>query len=302
VVFALIAVLAAAAIAAGFLVGRSGRTEKAPPLSSATAGQMQLRYPARWDLAAKPAPVPGLTFTSPVTLSTPGGTVTAGIVRDASGPTLLSRAFADRLEASTPPPDRVLLGDIEAYRYTDLAVKGAEGPVTLYAAPTAAGVATIACTPSSADKTFATRCGNIAATLRLVGTRALGFAPSRPFAQLLSTTFGQLKGAIEVAAPRLRAAKTPRAQAAAASDLARAYATAATKLRTATVSPLVRDAQRDAVAALDLLAGGYRDAARAATGQKEGAYKRTGSEIRRAGAALDAAVRGLSKLGFRVAA
>ncbi len=303
IAFAIVAALAAAAIAAGFFVGRSGRAPEATQLSSATAGPLQLRYPGEWRLAASPATVPGLTFASPVTLVTAGGRLTAGIVPGAGGPTLLSRDFAERLSGSAPRPDRVLLGSIEAYRYSDLAVKGAGGPVTLYAAPTAAGVATIACAPTNpATAPFQRRCGALAATLRLVGSRALGFAPSRQYAQLLSRTFGKLSGAVAVAAPRLRAAKTPRGQAAAAGELAQAYATAATELRSATVSPLLRDAQQDAVAALNRLAGGYRQAGRAARDQQKGAYNRAGREIRQAEAALDAAVRGLSKLGFRVAA
>lgn len=300
---AVLAALAAIAIVAGFLVGRSGRTSRSTTLSSATAGHLQLRYPAGWHLRPNPASVPGIAFTSPVTLVTTAGQLTAGEVRAAGGPSLLPPAFAAKLRGGASRPDRVLLGSTEAYRYADLDVSGVTGAVTLYAVPTTAGVATILCTRRTpAPGTFGQRCGELAATLRLVGTSALPFAPSPQFARLVSTTFGTLRTAVGASAPRLRAARTPRGQAIAARRLAQAYTTAATKLRRAEVSPLLRDANRDVIAALSGLAAGYTRAAGAATAQEQSAYKRAGSDVRRATAALTTALQGLSKLGFKLAA
>jgi hypothetical protein len=302
-VLAIVVVLAAVAIAAGFLVGRSGRTDAtapAPRLSSAAAGHLQLQYPAEWRLRATPATVPGLTFTSPVSLQGDGGTLTAGEVPDAGGPMLLSEGFAAKLQGTPPTPDRVLLGDIAAYRYTGLKVAGSSSPVTLFAVPTADGVATLVCTPAQPTPAFERRCGEIAATLRIVGTDALGFTPSPAYARQVSSTFDRLKAAIGAASGRLRGAKTPGPQAAAARQLAQAYTAAATTLRRATVSPLVRDAHRAVLTALTRLADGYEQAATATAAQKAGAYTRAQREVRRADAALRRALQGLAKLGFRV--
>ncbi|MEA2168996.1 MAG: serine/threonine kinase PknH, partial [Solirubrobacteraceae bacterium] len=303
---AIVVVLAAAAIAGGFLAGRSGRKEKAdtvaPPeaLSAATAGHLQLKYPASWRVRGQPSKVPGVTFASSVSVAGDGGEVIVGEVPDAGGPTLFSPGLTAKLQGAAPDPDRVLLGDVEAYRYTGLKVDGAARPLTLFAAPTASSVATVVCRPDAPSPTFDRRCGQVAATLRVVGDDAIGFAPDPGYAQVLTSAFGSLKTAIAGPSARLRAAKTSEQQAAAARQLAQAYASAETALRKATVSPLTRDAHAAVLAALGRLATGYRDTAAAATGQKASAYARAGKDIRRADAALSSAVASFGKLGYKV--
>jgi hypothetical protein len=304
---AIVAVLAIVAIAAGFLIGHSGRkTASATPSGNlATAGPLQLRYPASWQLRSAATGVPGMSFASQLTLATTasGGTLTAGEVPQAGGPSLLPAGFAHRIKGGTPKPDQVLLGKVSAYRYTDLNVPGAGGPVTVYVVPTTAGVATIACVASGTATTrFADRCGQLAATLTLVGGSAYPLAPIPAYARQLSSVFAQLRGAVAPAVAQLGGARTPAAQASAARAVARAYASAASKLGATAVSPLAAPAQHGVVAALARLARGYTAAARAASSGSASRYVSAGRDISGGSTDLTSALRSLSKLGYRVRA
>ncbi len=304
---AIVAVLAIVAIAAGFLIGRSGHKTAHPATSGnlATAGPLQLRYPTGWQLRSAAAALPGMAFASQLTLATTaaGGTLTAGEVPQAGGPSLLPAAFARRIKGGVPRPDQVRLGTISAYRYAALTVSGAAGAVTVYAVPTTAGVATIACVASGAGApTFANRCGQVAATLTLVGARPYPLTPIPAYARQVSSVFSGLRGAVATATAKLRGARTPAAQATAARAVAAAYSHAAAKLGATTVSPLVGPAQHAVVAALTRLARGYAAAARAASSGSPAGYAAAGRDISAGSTDLTRALGGLSKLGYRVGA
>ena len=66
-----IGLLAVAAAAAGYLVGHSGTTKHPVQFSNSAAnGNLQLRYPAGWQLSTSLPSVPGMTFTSKLGLGT----------------------------------------------------------------------------------------------------------------------------------------------------------------------------------------------------------------------------------------
>jgi Protein kinase domain len=299
---ALVAVLGIAAVVVGFLVGSSGSNSNSPSFSnSATAGPISLRYPAGWQVGATLPAIPGITFTSPVALGrSPGGAgLTAGVVSAATGPTLLAPAFRAHVTGALPTPAPVQLGNVDAYRYSDLQVGGLPGTVTLYAAPTSAGTVTLACWASNtAASTFQTDCGEVAATLRLLGATAYPLGPSAAYGHQLSAALDRLKADTSGPLAALGAAKTPAAQAAAARQLAGAYATAAHSLAGTTVSPLLHDAHTAIVGALTQLSSAYTQAAAAAKAGSTSGYNRAGKAIENASSTLSTALQSLRGLGY----
>jgi hypothetical protein len=195
----------------------------------------------------------------------------------------------------------VALGSVQAYRYTGLSVGGVSGPVTVYAAPTSAGVATLACWGSGAlTATLATQCAQIAATLRLLAATAYPLGASPDYAKLLSRTLSSLDARTRAPASQLASATTPSGQASAARSLAQAYNQAKSSMANAQISPMVRDANQAVVTALGQVASGYTAAAAAASAQQSGAFRRAGAQIAAGSAALSTAVHGLSGLGYRL--
>src|SRR5205823_1671521 len=132
---------------------------------------------------------------------------------------------------------------------------------TMYAVPTSAGVATIACwgtvrvTPS-----FATQCSQVTATLRLLNATAFPLGPTASYAKLLTSTFKTLNSATSGPLSQLKSATTPSGQSSAASRVASAYAAAASSLSRAAVSPRDRGAHKAIVSALKQLSTGYSNA------------------------------------------
>ena len=248
--------------------------------------------------------VPGISFSDPLMLSVGGAQagLIAGEVLDAAGPTLLPASFRAKLAGATPAGGAVLLGGLAAYRYAGLTVGGLAGVLTVYAVPTSAGVATVVCWASTQSaSSFQRQCARVAATLRLVGATSYGLAPSAQYAQLLSTTFGQLRAALAGPAAQLETATTPSVQATTGLRVAQAYTQAETQLSRAAVSPLVRDAHEALVGALGELADGYSRAAGAARSGSDATYRRAGQEIGRGSAALSRALQVLAGLGYHLA-
>jgi len=302
-----LAALAVVAIVAGFLVGHSGGGGSSSHdfANSATVGPLQLRYPSGWQVGAALPAVPGITFANPLVLGrSPGGAgLSAGEVAAAAGPTLLAPSFRARLANALPSPEPTQLGSVEAYRYSGLQVRGLTGTATVYAVPMSAGVATIVCwSASAAADSFQTQCGQVAATLRLLGATADPLGPSPAYGRQLTATFDRLRAASSGPLAALRTASTPGAQAAAARQVSHAYSAAAQSLSGATVSPMARDAQAAIVGALTQLAAAYSRAATSAQSGSAAAYAHAGQAISAASAGLSQSLRTLSGLGYTVAA
>jgi Protein kinase domain len=299
-----IGLLAVAAAAAGYLVGHSGTTKHPVQFSNSAAnGNLQLRYPSGWQLSTSLPSVPGMTFTSKLGLApTPAvGDLTAGEVVDSGGPTLLPASFRARVTGGLPPGEPVLLGSLQGYRYSRLHVQGLDGTVTVYAVPTSTGVATIVCRASARDTgSFLTECGQVAATVRLVGATAFPLGTSPAYARLLSSSLNGLRADVRAPLSQLHRASTPSAQAHAAGQLARAYSNAASNLGGASVSPQFQDVQAAILAALRQISQGYAHAAAAAQSGDGGAYARAGQQVSGGSAALSKALHSLAGSGYTI--
>ena len=131
------AVVAVAAVA-GLLAGGASKDEPAaaPAASKGTAlraGALSLTAPAGWK-AADDVATHGLKFDGEAATARSGAaTITAGMTTG-TGASLLPAAFRDRVAGGAPEGEPVRLGELEAYRYDDLEVKGVDRPVTVYAA------------------------------------------------------------------------------------------------------------------------------------------------------------------------
>jgi hypothetical protein len=299
--------LAAAVLAAavGFLLGGSSGSSGEAFSDSASAGSIELSFPAGWQRLASAPTIPGLALSQSLALAQGGGATGASTQRlvaggvGASGPSLLPGAFATALNGALPRPEPVRLGTLQAYRYSGLSLRGLAGSLTLYAVPTSSGVATIAClSPSAAAP--AAQCAQIAATLKLNGATAFGLGPSAQYASALGRTLATLHSAVDPGTARLRAASSASAQAAAAAQLAAAYGSASRALGRLSVSPAVQSVNASIAGSLAALGRDYAALATAARAGDEAAYARAqhaiGGDRARAANALAA----LRQAGYSV--
>jgi hypothetical protein len=268
--------------AAAFALGRSGG-ESAPLTTSASSSAVALEAPDDWErtAAADTPAIPGLDLAGEVSVAPverDASGVLAGMT-DATGPALLPAALRERVRGDLPQPDRVALGELEALRYRDVAVRGFDRPLTLYAAPTTAGVATVACySPDPAAS--APNCEAIAQTLDPVRGSAYPLATPPAVERSLRATARDLEGARRSGRRALARAATGASQAKAARSVATAYATARDRLRQLDASPALADAQAATVAALGSAAAAYRDLAAAADAGDESAYRAAQRAVR----------------------
>ncbi|MDA0164702.1 hypothetical protein OM076_30825, partial [Solirubrobacter ginsenosidimutans] len=135
------------------------------------AGKVGVTLPPGWSVLSLPVDVPGLPHER---AAAPAGKESAGVVlagmapRDTHNPKLVS----PRLHAGKPSEAR--LGAFPAYRYEGLRWNGRK--LTVYAAPTSAGVATVACLSPAPG------CERIAQSLTVPGATAFPLGANPAFA------------------------------------------------------------------------------------------------------------------------
>ncbi len=286
------------AIVGGLLLGRAsgGSDETAAAADNVnTAGALELSYPDGWQRTESPPEIPGLGLQSPIALSKRGGAagdaLEAGTTQ-ASGPSLLPAAFLRRLGEEPPRDDAVRLGDLDAYRYRDLRPDGYDGRLTLYVAPTTAGVATVACSATAAGaEAFLPDCEDVAGGLKLVQGEPFALGADTDYLAKLDKAMERLNSDRQAGAGALRRAKNQAGQAKAAASLSQAYARARRSLRGDPVSPAVRRAAASVQAALARAQAAYVRLAQAARRGNADAYGAARDAARKAEAALQDALR-----------
>ena len=168
--------------------------------------------------------------------------------------------------------------------------------------PTSAGVETIACVaPAAVSGAFKSDCDAIADTLEVTDGEPLPVGPSKDYADAVGKALGDLGGAVKAGEAKLRAAKTPKAQGAAARSLSGAYDTAAKALAGLELGPADRGPNSALVSALEDASAAYGRAASAATKKDKAGFRRAGREIDEAERALAVAFDGLKAAGYGVA-
>jgi hypothetical protein len=300
------AVLLVVAALAGIVLGGSGSSEEEPEValaSSVSAGGLDLSFPDDWSRRSAPAEIPGLSPSEAITLVPEGvrGALLVAGTTDASGSTLLPLAFLDTLP-EPPTAETVRLGELQAYRYAGLQPEGSAGSLTVYAAPTTNGVATIVCQAPAGDAggEFLSECERVAASVQLTGGRALPLGPSEDYARALNSALADLDSARRAGSRRLRDAGTPDAQATAARRLAGAYERAAGRLSRAPAGPAERVSHQAIVTAVRGTGRAYERLGAAAARGDQDAYRRAGTAITQGEARLTRELRELDRLGYDV--
>jgi hypothetical protein len=261
---ALAAVLVVAAALGGLLLakavdgGRSAAGRPVPMPQALAHDGLRVQLPDGW-AAAEAATVPG--FSRPLGVGNPREQLSAVIERlPATSPTLLPAALVHAEAAAGARPELVRLAPGQrGWRYRFLHADGSVRIVT--AAPTTAGVATVACL-SRAHSGVPPGCQALADAVTVPGSRPLPPGARAAFLSRLPAAVSDLEAARATGVKQLSGATRPRAQARAAAALARAHAAAS-----ATLAPLASPGDpvsARTVAALSATATAYATLAAAA--------------------------------------
>ncbi len=259
------AIAAAAVVVAivGFVVGMSSK--KSDPLATAKGDGFTLKAPADWQPATAVS-VPGLSSRGGAALAPPGAARGEGVAA-ARLPTTQYQSLASRGKVS-----HVKLGAGEAVR---VALPGA----SLFVLPTSSGIVVIGCSPAPAVRAA---CADVAGSLELTGPKALTPGPTDEGGRALSGALKRLKDSVGNPTEDLSSAGSAGSQATAASDLARAFDTAAREVKGTELGAL-------ATFPRDQLASALLAVSRAWTRYSKAADSRSASGVRSAQQAVDRA-------------
>jgi hypothetical protein len=307
---ALVLVIVVVALVAGGGGGGGDEPAEGPtqadaaPVADIGAGSVDLKVPAGWSAAdAGAAGLDDLGLTGAVAGAPDGQTgqgVVAGTVPNAQlAPGLLPASLADAQDVQRSTVR--LSPGIEAYKMTGLRT-GAGQLLTLYAVPTTAGAAMLAChAPDARAVALGRACDAIARTLRPgAGARALAVGPSKSVAEGLTTAGTRLSRDATPAARTLRTARTPEVQARTARALAAGYRRAASSVGALPPGPGELGAMSGLQDALGAAGTAYGRLATAAGRHDRGAYAAAASAVRAASGRLAAAAAAVTAAGYTV--
>jgi serine/threonine protein kinase len=289
---------ALAAATAGAVLGIGGGGADGDPgmPNSASAGAIELRYGPGLERADSGPRIPGLPADALRLRGGAGAGITAAMT-DAADTTLLPDALRKAVAQALPSASEVRAGEATALRYSGLRLRDVAEELTVYAAPTTAGVATIVC---HGPATFAARCAGVAQSLELHGTKPLPVGPSSEYAAALTRVLRSLSRERDTARGRLAAARLPRSQASAAEALAGAYRSAQRAVAELNPSPAIAGPHAAIDAALSDTQDAYGRLARAAQDGDRGGYKGARRGVAAGERDLRRALLRLKKAGYRV--
>jgi serine/threonine protein kinase len=303
-----IGVAAVLAAVIGFVIGGSGGSAKSGagggPTKAASNADVAAKFPDGYAKASSAPKIPGMTLTDPVAMAPKGAkgdqSVVVGQVKQgANNSTLLPAGFLQALglgAGEVPPRSAVKLasGNLQAYRYENLRPHGLAKPVTIFTTPTSEGVATVACVDPTAD------CEAIANTLKLNAGTAFPVGPNKDYAASLGKTLGGLDKKVSSARSSLQKAKTPAAQAAAASTIASAYTAASKSLGGLKVSPADASVNTLLASSLKQTGSAYAGLAAAAKSRNKARYAKAGKAVQSAEQGVTGALRGVQAAGYKI--
>jgi hypothetical protein len=193
-------------------------------------------------------------------------------------------------------------GDVQALRYDNLKPSGFDRSVTVYAVPTSAGVATLAClAPAASAAAFKPECDGIANTLELKAGDPFPIGPSKAYADAVGKAVADVGRAVKSGSAKIKSAKTPGDQAAGARSISDAYDKAAKSLAGLELSPADRGANARLVKAFQGASAAYGRAASAASKKDRGAFSQAGKAVAAAEKEVAGAIEGLKAAGYGAA-
>jgi hypothetical protein len=304
--------IAAAAVAAlaviGFFLGRGSAPENRRTVTdaterAATSGDISVSAPIAWRKESTPPTIPGLKLGSALALVPTGSAASGGFVAGTvprSWPTFLPSSFRRAIgQAAVQRKTVVRLGELSAFRYSGLKPRGFDGTLTVYAVPQARSETVVACY-GTGEAAPPRQCDQIAASLQWGTAKDYPLAPSPQYAQAVRRAIQRLDTARSRGLRSLRDASTQKQQAAAATGIAKAYATLATRLKAAEPTAYARPTHLRIVAAARRVQPAYAALASAASKGDTAGYEAARALIRSREAQLRAAVAELKLLGFKL--
>lgn len=288
--------------AIGFLWAHFGlphnKTAPPPLARQGAVGSFKVDYPATWTLT--PArPVARFPLSDEIQLtSTLAGSATLVIgTAHPPNPYLLPQRLRAVLSPQ-PQPQTIRLGGLDFLRFTNLTPAGLNVTESVYVLPTTFGTITGVCSATTPSVTFTSGCERVLASIQVTSGSPLSLGVDTGYALALNQILTELNTARAADGPGLRATDlTTRAHAATA--LALAHATAATSAGAISASGMSA-ANPALVSALTLDSTAYRNLARAASHQDQGAYTRAVNSLQRASQALNRVYDELRVIGYRV--
>jgi hypothetical protein len=239
----------------GYLVGH-GRSHSASAerTFTASAANVLLSYPSRWQPASTTPTIPGLSISHAIVLAPGGDPKRAGLVAGqlpAGEPSALPRTFTAILRQLPVAQVVNLLGN-QAYRYARLSVPGFEPEITLYTIPSPSGDSTaLACYAASGLAAEMRTCEQIVSTLTLVGqSQSYDLTPNATYARQLTASVGKLDQQRLALRAEMGAQATFSTIQQAAARLAAVFASTAESLSAMEPSPTADRAQASLAASL----------------------------------------------------
>lgn len=292
--------------AVGYLLGRSTSDQTAePPVGGRglSAGPVALTVPAGWAKADTAPKVLRNAVKGPLALAPTGRSKVGGLVvgqAAAAAPTFVPASLQQALPpGSFASRDRVRLGEVEAFRYTGLNPAGLDGELLLFVVPQEGGTTVLECfIGRGGARSVLDECAGIVATARIDGSEQISLAPSDRYATAVNAALRALASQRASGLQQLRRATRQAQQAAAADAVARAYRSAAGRVRKAPVTLLTRAANRELVAALAASDSAYRQLGTAARRDQRARYDAARRGVAQAQQRLDRALRALQEVGF----
>ena len=288
VALGILAAVLAVLVLGGGGAGSGKKPAAKPSAALLTSGPLTLRTPAGWSRLDSAPAVPGITLRGTVAAKPPTGSglIALGLAGDDSArPSLLP---ADVAPGAASERTIVRLGNLRAYRYDRL--RGLD--LTVFVAPTSAGVATVAVLNPTSDSLRA------AATLTAKGLTVYPPGPSQSYARNVNRALGALSSSLRSGRRALAHADTPKNQAAAATTIAVAYGRAADRLAALKLSPADRDPNARLVSALRSSRRSYMALATAARAGRGSAYGVSAKRAASAERGLASAQRALASAGY----
>jgi hypothetical protein len=261
---------------------------------------LALSMPAGWSSEDRPARIAGLPMRDAVSAGNGERKIVAGLTKG-TGPLLLPGSFTRRIEGAKPGRnDQVRLGRLQAQRYRTVSARGSRDPMTIYVAPTSAGVATVVCSAPPGGPAVDRTCERAAASMEMQRGKPVALTPDPRYAATVDDVITDIAPVRRRNRLLLNKAINRFQQRQATGELSRSFTDAARRLRRVRTTPLNADAHAHLVEALELTGKAYADMNSAAVTFDRPAWDRGIAQVRVREIRVQGALDALKPLGYTI--
>jgi hypothetical protein len=294
----------------GYLAGHGGSTTAPADTTREASNAVTLVNYAPvsgWRPASGAPSIPGLSIAQPVLLAPNGDAAHGGLIVGQLGdePSPLPERFLERL-SRLPSTEVVQLLNTQAYRYSQLTVKGSDRRLTLYAIPgSATAVTAIVCYASAGFSSYLRTCEQLAPTLAIATGRPQvevqaydSLTPEADYGRQLRAAVGRVDGLLATLRPEIRPGASRVAVAGVARRLADGLDSAARSL-SGVPPPAARRAHVALTESLRQARAAYLSLGAAVGAGSTLAYDAARTQIYLAEAGISVALKKLTLLGYK---